>query len=249
MTVFTWTNSPVGRPPKMVELRPAKRDAKRTEAAAKPSRSLDRFNLMSIKAHPKWLAAIACMVVFALAIDAPGAVAHAQETGSSVEPGQTAGYDEAEARAIDRMLMCPVCPAESIDQAQVELARQMRQVVREMLSQGASRDEILDFFEDNYGTNVLAAPPKSGFNLLAWLLPAAAVLAALAAGLLVIRSMTVQGVDSSVASIGANEGLEPYLEAIDRDLGLTEGSGSTGSTGTEPEAEQPPLEEGLRRDG
>ena len=43
--------------------------------------------------------------------------------------GQDLPYDEAEAQSIDRMLMCPVCPAETIDQAQVELARQMRRLV------------------------------------------------------------------------------------------------------------------------
>ena len=80
--------------------------------------------------------------------------------------GQGAGYSEKEALSIDRMLMCPVCPAETIDQAQVEISRQMKAVVREMLSQGASRDEVLDFFVARYGLAVLAAPPKSGATLL-----------------------------------------------------------------------------------
>ena len=207
---------------------------------------------MDIKAPAKWPAAIACLVIFVLALASPEAVAQAQETGSSSGPGQTAGYDEAEALSIDHMLMCPVCPAETIDQAQVELARQMRQVVREMLSQGASRDEILDFFVGNYGTDVLAAPPKSGFNLLAWILPATAVVAALAAGLLVIRSMTARGVEPSVAAIGAEQDLAPYLEAVDRDLdldlGFLESPGGPTPTAQGDKAEKPPLEEGLRRD-
>ena len=98
-------------------------------------------------------------------------------------------YDEEEAQAIDQMLMCPVCPAESIDQAQVPLARQMRQRVREMLAEGATRQEVLDYFADRYGQNVLASPPKSGLNLLAWILPIAGLLAALAVALLVLRAM------------------------------------------------------------
>ena len=208
---------------------------------------------MSIRASTKWSGAIAWLVIFSLALAAPDAVAQAQETGSSSEPGQKKGYDEAEAQSIDRMLMCPVCPAETIDQAQVELARQMRQVVREMLSQGASRNEILDFFVGNYGTNVLAAPPKSGFNLLAWVVPATAVVAALGVGLLVIRSMTARGVETSVAAIGAEEDLAPYLEAVDRDLGLDlgllESPGGHTTTFQGEKAEKPPREEGLRRDG
>ena len=42
----------------------------------------------------------------------------------------TVEYDEKEAYAIDGMIMCPVCPAETIDQAQVPLARQMKQIIR-----------------------------------------------------------------------------------------------------------------------
>ena len=60
------------------------------------------------------------------------------------------------------MLMCPVCPAETIDQAQVEISFQMRAVVREMLAEGRTREEILDYFVDRYGADILAAPPKVG---------------------------------------------------------------------------------------
>ena len=187
-----------------------------------------------------------------LVLSLAGGLAHAQETGSSSEPEQAKGYDEAEALSIDRMLMCPVCPAETIDQAQVELARQMRQMVREMLSQGVSRDEILDFFVGNYGADVLAAPPKSGFNLLAWVVPATAVVAVMVVGLLVIRSMTARSVEPPVAAIGTEEVLAPYLEAVDRDLGLDlgllESPGSPTPTAQGDDSEKPPLEEGLRRD-
>ena len=132
---------------------------------------------------------------------------------------QSVPYDEEEAQAIDRMLICPVCPAETIDQAQVQLSKQMRALVRDMLSQGASRDEILDFFVDRYGADVLAAPPKSGVNLLAWILPPVGVLAALLAGLIIIRSMTV-GSGAPATDPLAEDGLEPYLDLVDQDLSL-----------------------------
>ena len=133
------------------------------------------------------------------------------------------GYDEEEAQAIDQMLMCPVCPAESIDQAQVPLARQMRQRVREMLADGATRQEVLDYFADRYGQNVLASPPKSGFNLLAWALPIAGLLAALVVVLLVLRSMkgnNGEAVAESVQPAPADQELAPYLAAVDRSLEL-----------------------------
>ena len=83
--------------------------------------------------------------------------------GSSVEPSL-----EEQAQALDKQLMCPVCPSETIDQSQVELAKQMKATVRERLEEGESEQEIKDFFVDRYGDNVLAAPPARGFNIVVW---------------------------------------------------------------------------------
>ena len=115
------------------------------------------------------------------------------------------------------MLMCPVCPAETIDQAQVEYSKQMRRVVREMLAQGRSQGEILDFFAERYGPQVLAAPPKSGLSLLAWIVPVVAVFAVIAGGLLVIRSMAKRDDAVTGEELPAEEGLEEYLAIVDEE--------------------------------
>ncbi len=131
-------------------------------------------------------------------------------------PPADAAQDEAlerEAQAIDRMIMCPVCPAETIDQAQVEISFQMRSVIREMLAEGRTREEILDYFVDRYGADILAAPPKSGANLLAWILPIAGVAAGLAALYLVIRAMTGRSKAPSPSGGGLGWGRSPSLSA------------------------------------
>ena len=145
------------------------------------------------------------------------APAHAQQPVSTSSPGEVLQYDEKEAQRIDRMLMCPVCPAQTIDQAQVEYSKQMRRVVREMLAQGRSQDEILDFFAERYGPQVLAAPPKSGLNLLAWIVPVVAVFAVIAGGLLVIRSMAKRDDAATGEELPAEEGLEEYLAIVDQE--------------------------------
>jgi len=43
------------------------------------------------------------------------------------------------------------------------------------VDEGLTDDQIVAFFTDKYGTTVLAAPPASGFNLTAWLMPFAAL--------------------------------------------------------------------------
>ena len=135
-------------------------------------------------------------------------------------------YSESQAQGIDRMIMCPVCPAETIDQAQVEISFQMRAVVRGMLADGKERDEILDFFVERYGKDILAAPPKTGANLVAWLAPVGGFGAGLVAVFLIIRSMSRQRPALVRAQPVQDAGLIPYLELVDRHLDLTRGGTS-----------------------
>lgn len=134
------------------------------------------------------------------------------------------------AQGIDKGLMCPVCPSETIDQSQVEIANQMQIIVREKLAAGESRDDIFQFFVDRYGPGILAEPPKSGFNLLVWVIPPMALLLGSGALTMIVRSMRRERpeyaeVDTD-APLSAAE-LEPYLSAVDQEIRrLTQGSGS-----------------------
>ena len=134
---------------------------------------------------------------------------------------------ETVAQGIDKGLMCPVCPSETIDQSQVEIAQQMRIMVREKLAQGESRNEILQFFVDRYGPGVLAEPPKSGFNLLIWVIPPMALLLGS-----VILTMTVRAMRREhhrhieEEAFPPSAALEPYLAAVDQEIQrLTQTSG------------------------
>ena len=163
-------------------------------------------------------------VLFALA-PAQGEALHAQ-TPEPAAPKPA--FSESQAQGIDRMIMCPVCPAETIDQAQVEISRQMRVMVREMLAEGKERDEILDFFVERYGQDILAAPPKSGANLMVWLLPVAGFIAALVAVFFIIRSMTRRGGPVLATPRPVQDvGLIPYLHLVDHHLNMTRGGGGS----------------------
>jgi cytochrome c-type biogenesis protein CcmH len=66
----------------------------------------------------------------------------------------------------------------------------MKAFIRVRITAGDSEQEIKDALVDQFGPGVLATPPKSGFGLVAWLLPLAAlVVGAIVVGLL-IRSWT-----------------------------------------------------------
>ncbi len=113
----------------------------------------------------------------------------------------------------------------------------MRVIVREMLAAGNCRDEILDFFVKRYGKDILAAPPKSGVNLVAWLLPAGGVLVALVAVFFIIRSMTQRGPAPASPQPVQDAGLTPYLQLVDQHLAMTQAGGTSNQPG--PAVESP----------
>ena len=192
---------------------------------------------------PKWLTLVGVWLLIFWCAGTIVSPVYAQEPTPHPTQPPALLYDEEEAQAIDGMLMCPVCPAESIDQAQVPLARQMRQLVREKLSQGESREEILEYFVGAYGRDILAAPNKSGVGLVAWTAPVIGVLAALTAGILVLRSMAARPgrQDDTVTAQAAPpaNGLDPYLQAVDKEMGLPEPPMPPPALNSDPEQADP----------
>jgi cytochrome c-type biogenesis protein CcmH len=86
---------------------------------------------------------------------------------------------------LERELICPTCH-ETLAVSTSPIADRMRSYIRARIAAGDTKSEIKASLVDQFGEGVLAAPPKRGFNLLAWLLPlvgltiAAAVIAVLA---------------------------------------------------------------------
>lgn len=51
----------------------------------------------------------------------------------------------------------------------------MRTEIENMIDRGMSRDAIIGFYRHKFGEKILSAPTTEGFNLLAWIMPFAAI--------------------------------------------------------------------------
>ena len=71
---------------------------------------------------------------------------------------------------LEAELVCPVCGT-TLDQSDAPVAQRMKRYIRERLAAGASEAQIKAELVDQFGPGVLSEPPKSGFDLLAWLVP------------------------------------------------------------------------------
>lgn len=74
---------------------------------------------------------------------------------------------------INSELRCLVCQNQTIADSNAELAADLRRQVFEMLQQGKSKDEIIQFMTDRYGDFVLYNPPLKTKTALLWLGPIA----------------------------------------------------------------------------
>ncbi len=78
---------------------------------------------------------------------------------------------------VEDEVMCPVCGT-ALNLSFSPQADRERAFIQREINQGKTKEEIKDDLVQQYGTDVLAEPPKSGFDLTAWLVPGLAILAA-----------------------------------------------------------------------
>lgn len=89
---------------------------------------------------------------------------------------------EAQARVIERQLLCPLCTNERLDICATAICVDMKRIIREQLAAGATPDEIIFYFEQRYGERVRADLRSDGFNLLLFGWVGASVLVIAAGG-------------------------------------------------------------------
>ncbi len=75
---------------------------------------------------------------------------------------------EARARAISAELRCMVCQNQSIDDSNAELAKDLRLLVRERLTDGDTDEQVMNYIVSRYGEFVLLKPRFETKTILLW---------------------------------------------------------------------------------
>lgn len=90
-------------------------------------------------------------------------------------------------------LMCPTCNTR-LDQSSSPQANQIRRELGRLRAQGLDSSQAKDTLVGQYGSEVLADTPRTGFGALAWLAPTVLVLAG--GGLAVLLARRWRAVDA-----------------------------------------------------
>jgi len=99
--------------------------------------------------------------------------------------------DDARFQALGHKLMC-VCGCSQIllecNHVGCSYSERMRAELAETVDKGGNDDLMLQVFVQKYGPTVVAAPTTTGFNIVAWIMPFAVLLAGLGLVVWVVRT-------------------------------------------------------------
>jgi cytochrome c-type biogenesis protein CcmH len=109
------------------------------------------------------------VIVRLLAAAAAALVLAGPAAAACAKPRTSLGY-------LEGQVMCPTCHT-TLDQSDAPAARRIEAFIQQRIDQCATADEIKSELVANFGAGILAAPPRKGFDLLAWWLPLGGVLA------------------------------------------------------------------------
>jgi cytochrome c-type biogenesis protein CcmH len=125
---------------------------------------------------------------------------------AAAAPIETFKFDSPETEKVfhklSEELRCLVCQNQNIAESNADLAKDLRLEIYNMLSDGKSEDEIVDFMVQRYGDYVLYRPPFNPMTWLLWFGPAIVF----AFGLVyVVRLMKSQSSKAQVESLSDEE--------------------------------------------
>jgi cytochrome c-type biogenesis protein CcmH/NrfF len=124
-----------------------------------------------------------------------------------------AGDDNARFNDLGHRMMC-VCGCNQIllecNHVGCKYSDRMRGELSASLDRGDSEDLTLQSFVQKYGTTVLAAPTKQGFNRVAWIIPYAVLLLGLLATMLIVRAWRGRQTVPAAPSLADNATMELY---------------------------------------
>lgn len=118
-------------------------------------------------------------------------------------------------RDIAHNLRCPLCQGLSVKESNSSISIMMKTKIHELLEEGKSEEEILQYFVGRYGEWILRSPTKSGINLLLWLLPGVLILSAVS--LLIVSKKGRAKPSPNLEPLTSNE-----RQKIENDLKLFE---------------------------
>lgn len=119
---------------------------------------------------------------------------------------------------LEQQLKCPTCEV-PLNVSNAPSALRIKAYIEEKAAAGWTSNQIEQSLVQQFGRDILATPPKSGFDLIVWIVPAVLILAGLVAIPLIGRAWIHRHRTVAPADIGASPEELARLDQQLRQLG------------------------------
>lgn len=128
-----------------------------------------------------------------------------------------------EVNRVARQLNCPTCQSLNLEDCRTQTCTQWRDNIKDLLAQGYTEQEVLDWHIARFGVEVLQEPPRAGAGLFAWLLPALGLLAGSAWLFFIVKrwSKNTDPIPTEAGNSNVSDNADfddEYLQRIEQDL-------------------------------
>jgi len=113
---------------------------------------------------------------------------------------------------IGATLRCPICRQQSVAESSARISREMQGIIRNMLVEGKTPEEIEAYFVQSYGPWILLRPKPEGANLLVYLGPLAVFVGG---GLLIFTRLRRNQREAPDATVESGVSETPARDPID----------------------------------
>lgn len=142
----------------------------------------------------------------------------------AADDGQQVSDDDV--NKIASQLYCPICENVPLDVCPSQACANWRELIRKMLEEGKSEEEIKAYFAAQYGWSTLAMPPRTGLNWLIYVLPPLITIGGIVlVGMTLRKSKKMKPEKNSLESAAPSPAPDEYMALINQDLNDEEKNG------------------------
>jgi cytochrome c-type biogenesis protein CcmH len=145
------------------------------------------------------------------------AIALAAIAAALLAPTASAAEPRTNLPDVEDEVMCPICGT-LLELSESPQAQRERVLIRRLIAEGRTKEQIKDRLVAEYGPGVLATPDDSGFDLVAWLVPIVAFLAGATALAIGVRRWRRRGPLPAGEDAGKAPPREEEEARLDSDL-------------------------------
>lgn len=156
-----------------------------------------------------WVALLALATAVSVAMNT--AVAQNLQAYQFEEPAKEALF-----RELINELRCPKCQNQSIADSNADLSKDLRDKTYEMVKNGATKQEVLDYMRARYGDFVHYKPPVTVGTSILWWGPLAVLVIGLFVILIRLRQQKEESIEMTAADKARLEALKQMRDDGDR---------------------------------